>query len=82
MNNYRQLQLNDQGLAFDRSTGASFTLNKTALVIMHGLKAGSNAEKLAETLANSFGIDIENAHRDVIDFFYRLKCFGLSGESK
>ena len=82
MGRYKQLQLNDQGLAFDSASGASYTINASALIILQGLKDGEDEDNIAESLANTFGIDKLIARRDVLDFFYRLECFGLMGEIK
>ena len=77
MQRLRSLALNPDGFAFDPTTGESFTLNATGLVILEGLREGLTHEELTERLVERFEVAPDDASRDVDDFMDHLRAFRL-----
>ncbi len=77
MNRLNQLAINDEGFVFDPTTGESFTVNKTGLLILQQLKENQSNEKIISALTEAFDAVPENAERDVYDFIAHLKTFRL-----
>ncbi len=77
MRSCSKLALNDEGFAFDPTTGDSFTLNETGVVILKRLREGKGNCEIARTLAEEYEVTPEDAESDVADFLARLRSFGL-----
>jgi len=77
MQPHSRLALNDEGFAFDPTTGDSFMLNGTGLVILRGLREGKGNCEIAQALTSEYEVTPENAESDVADFLARLRSFGL-----
>lgn len=77
MQRLRSLALNPDGFAFDPTTGESYTLNATAMVVVEGLRKGIPPNELAHQLAEQFDVSLEEALRDVEDFMDHLRTFRL-----
>jgi PqqD family protein of HPr-rel-A system len=73
-----ELAISDTGFVFDPTTGHTYNLNATALVLLRALKAGAPMEAALAELGASF--DVEPGHdvgRDVEEFVSRLREHGL-----
>jgi len=77
MQRLRSLALNPDGFAFDPTTGESYTLNATGLVVLEGLREGLSSDELAARLADTFEVTPDEASRDVDDFLDHLRTFRL-----
>jgi PqqD family protein of HPr-rel-A system len=77
MQRLRSLALNPDGFAFDPTTGESYTLNATGLVVLEGLREGLSSDELAARLTEKFEVTAEEASRDVDDFLDHLRTFRL-----
>ena len=75
--NLSDLTLSHEGFAFDHSTGDSYVLNQTGLVVLDGLRDGVDETQLARHLSECFEVTEEVAFRDVQDFVSRLKLLHL-----
>lgn len=71
------LAVNHDGFVFDPSTGDSFVLNQTGLIVLQGLQDGSDEMQIARDVAEQFDVTEEGAQRDVGDFVSRLKTLHL-----
>jgi len=71
------LAVNHDGFVFDPSTGDSFVLNQTGLIVLQGLQDGSDEMQIAREVAEQFDVTEEGAQRDVGDFVSRLKTLHL-----
>ena len=78
MTRLAQLALNDDGFAFDPTTGDSYVINRTGLLILRALRENRGAGEVARMLMETYGLPAEEAERDVADFRERLKGFGLA----
>jgi PqqD family protein of HPr-rel-A system len=78
MQRLRSLALNPDGFAFDPTTGESYTLNDTGLVVLEGLQEGLTEEEVAARLVERFEVTEEEASRDVDDFLDHLRTFRLA----
>jgi PqqD family protein of HPr-rel-A system len=78
MQRLRSLALNPDGFAFDPTTGESYTLNPTGLVVLEGLREGLTEEEVAARLVERFEVTEEEASRDVDDFLDHLRTFRLA----
>ena len=72
------LSINSEGFVFEPSSGDSYVLNQTALVIVQGLQDGLEEEHIVADLCGQFDISEADASRDVADFVNRLKSFDLA----
>ncbi len=66
------LALSESGFLFDAVSGNTFTLNKTAKLIVKGIIAGLTHEKIAENLADVFEVSYERVSSDVQQFIHHL----------
>jgi len=73
----QQLTLDEDGFAFDPSTGDSYLVNPSGLAILKSLREGKLMQEIAQALATAYRITVEDARRDVSDFLSHLKSFGL-----
>jgi len=71
------LAVNHEGFVFDPSTGDSFVLNQTGLIVLQGLQDGTEEMQIAREVAEQFDVTEEGAQRDVTDFVSRLKSMNL-----
>ena len=73
MQRLRSLALNPDGFAFDPTTGESFTLNSTGLVLLEGLRDDEDPQALVARLVERFDVSAEDASRDVDDFLGHVR---------
>lgn len=71
------LSVNNEGFAFDPSTGDSFVLNQTGLIVLQGLQDGIDEAKIARDLAGQFDVTEDAALRDIGDFVSRMRMLNL-----
>lgn len=79
MTPFQSLDVTEDGFAFDRCTGESYTLNQCGWLVLQRLQQGEDAKQIAHFLAGNFGIPQSAAERDIADFFQQLNLFGLTG---
>jgi PqqD family protein of HPr-rel-A system len=77
MQRLRSLALNPDGFAFDPTTGESFTVNPTGLVLLEGLREGQDPQALVARLVEDFDVSPDDAARDVDDFLEHLRAVRL-----
>ncbi len=77
MNRLTQLAINEDGFVFDPSTGESFTVTQTGLVILNGLKEDKGNQELSMLLTEKYEASPQEAERDVIDFIQQLRTYKL-----
>ena len=71
------LAINNNGFAFDPTTGETFTLNATAKEIIEALTKGIDEKNIAKKISEKYEVDEEEAFNDVLDFKEKLKFYGL-----
>lgn len=71
------LSISPEGLAFDPSTGDTYTVNATGLQIIRTLQDGGSPEDVVQTLTEKYQVAAADAQRDVADFQGRLRSLGL-----
>ena len=69
--------MNHDGFVFDPSTGDSYVLNQTGLVVLQGLQDGIDELQIVRELAQQFDVTEDGAQRDVSDFVSRLRMLDL-----
>lgn len=77
MQKLSHLAINDEGFVFDPTSGDSFQVSPTGLLILGGLRAGQADEAIAQSLVEKYEVTLEDALRDVADFRASLKNLGL-----
>jgi hypothetical protein len=77
MNKLAHLAINDEGFVFDPTSGDSFQVSQTGLIILSALRAGKSDEETAQSLADNYEVSLENAQRDLADFRANLKNLSL-----
>lgn len=80
MQELSHLALNEEGFAFDPTTGDSFRINHTGLFILKKLREGIDENEIAEALTEEYEVSPDDAERDVTDFLRMLKTLNLSQE--
>lgn len=73
----RSLALNPDGFAFDPTTGESYTVNPTGLIVLQGLRDQRTADDIVAELMERFGVTREEASRDIDDFLDTLRVLRL-----
>ncbi|WP_457592551.1 PqqD family protein [Hydrogenimonas sp.] len=73
----KNLAINQNGFAFDPSTGESFTLNETAKEVIEALGRGEDEKEVARRLAERYEVSEQEAYNDVLDFKEKLNLYGL-----
>ena len=73
-----RLALSDEGFLFDPQTGDSFQLSETGIIVLRELKEGHSDDAIAQCLAETYDVTVEEARRDCADFRSRLQQFGLA----
>ena len=82
MGKLQKLAISDEGFIFDPETGSSFTVNHTGLFILKLLKEGKSQDEIVDALVKEYGVDREEAARDLIDFLEQLRLNGLLEEEE
>jgi hypothetical protein len=79
MRKVANLALNENGFAFEPTTGESFTTNQSGLLILKALKESKEINEISRMLAKSFEMenDQEKCLRDVEDFVEKLKIYQI-----
>ena len=77
MSGLSRLSVSPEGLAFDPSTGDTFTVNSTGLLILRTLQDGGSQEDVVRVLTEKYQVSLADAQRDVADFQGRLRSLGL-----
>ena len=76
------LALSENGFLFDAISGNTFTLNKTAGIILKGLIAGMSPEKISENISNAFDVSYEKVSSDVQQFIHHLAKMNVIPEAE
>ncbi|MCF6201059.1 MAG: PqqD family protein [Hydrogenimonas sp.] len=73
----KNLAINQNGFAFDPTTGESFTVNETGRLIVEALANGMDEKQIAHKLAEEYDVQEDEALNDLLDFKERLNLYGL-----
>lgn len=73
------LAVSETGFVFDPSTGATFTVNPTGLVVLRALRDGATVARVVELLHAGFSEPSGSARDEVLDFVQLLRGHGLLG---
>jgi len=77
MPNLSHLALNDEGFAFNPTTGDSYQISPTGVVILAALRENKSDDAIAHSLTEKFDVSLADARHDVADFKASLKNLGL-----
>ncbi len=72
-----QLAVSDSGFLFDPSTGATFSVNPTGLMILRSLQQGQSRDMIAAQLGSTFNLGSADVDRDIDDFVAALRQIAL-----
>jgi len=64
----KNLAVSESGFIFDPTTGHSFSVNETGLVILQLLQKDNNLKQIQTTLLNDYLVDKTKLERDLIEF--------------
>ena len=74
----RELAISDAGFVFDPTTGHTFNVNATALLLLRALKENAGSGRMLTDLAEAFEVDHEHdLARDIEEFLSQLREHGL-----
>jgi PqqD family protein of HPr-rel-A system len=73
----KNLMLNDNGFAFDPSSGFTYNISLTGLEVIHWLKEGRSEAQIVDCLCAEFEVERKNVERDVDSFIGSLAKYGL-----
>lgn len=76
------IELNNNGFAFDPSNGESYALNKTGITILQLLQKGFNNKEIENEILNTYNIDEYQLKSDLNDFFILLKEYEITEDGK
>jgi PqqD family protein of HPr-rel-A system len=71
------LAVSGTGVVFDPTSGATFTLNASGLVILNALREGLSLDETVARLQNRFEVGGGDAKGEVLDFVARLRRLGI-----
>lgn len=77
MDRIHQLQIDDQGMAFDPVTGGTFCLNTVALTIVSRWREGWEDQRVTDELAKTYQLPAGEIRRDVNDLRASMQSLGL-----
>ncbi len=77
MSGLSRLSVSPEGLAFDPSTGDTYRVNRTGLLILRTLQDGGSSQDAVRALREKYPVSATDAQRDVADFQGRLRSLGL-----
>ena len=63
----------EHSVLFDSSSGKISVLNRVGLQILDHLRSGLSAPEIEARLAEIYGIPLEHAQRDLLDFLGQLR---------
>ena len=73
----KDLAVSETGFVFDPYSGATFSLNASALCLLRGLKEGLDRDKLIARLEESFDVTDADLSRDIDEFLELLRYNGV-----
>jgi PqqD family protein of HPr-rel-A system len=73
----KDLAVSETGFVFDPYSGATFSLNASALCLLRGLKEGLGRDELIAQLEESFDVTDADLSRDVDEFLELLRYNGV-----
>ena len=71
------LAVSENGFLFLPTTGESFTLNPTGILVLNALKEGKESTVIIKMLIDEYDIDTATAEKDFHDFVSQLKNHNL-----
>lgn len=77
MQRIKDLAINDSGFVFDPYSGATFSANAAALVVLDALRRGLGRAGVVDALASRFDASADDLARDVDDLVQSLRLYGL-----
>lgn len=77
MNRLSKLAVNPEGFIFDPCGGEMFTVNKTGLRILNGLREQKSTGLIVNELLRVFDATKEQIEKDIMDFKSQLRVFHL-----
>ncbi len=77
MSRLQQLAINEEGFVFDPTTGESFTVNSTGLMILNALKEDKTSDEIARELMDKFETNLEVVEKDLSEFISHLRTYKL-----
>ena len=73
----KNLMVNENGFAFDPSTGHTYNLSLSALELVHLLNNGADEQELLQSIKDTYEVDEHRAVRDLDAFLATLGQYGL-----
>lgn len=71
------LRISDQGMVFDPSTGETFTLNPTGLIMLKLMAEGEGEDGIFEFMSRDYQLTRAEFDRYFLDFIAVLKSYQL-----
>jgi len=69
----KRLAISETGFIFDPSTGHSFSVNETGLIILQDLQQHKSLDEILESLLTEYQIGQAQLERDLIEFVGLLR---------
>jgi PqqD family protein of HPr-rel-A system len=76
----KNLALSDTGFLFDPTTGNTYTLNETGILVLNELKSGKSKSEIVQLLVRDYEVEEDEATRDITDLLIQLQELGLYHE--
>jgi PqqD family protein of HPr-rel-A system len=69
----KDLAVSESGFVFDPHSGATFSVNASALVVLQALKQGCGRASIADQLREAFDLTEGDIERDLDEFMHLLR---------
>ncbi|MBT3222509.1 MAG: PqqD family protein [Proteobacteria bacterium] len=73
----QQLAISPTGFIFDPRSGATFSVNPTARMLLEGIRDGLGLAELEQQLVSEFHSPAADLRRDILEFTHILRDEGL-----
>lgn len=77
MSRLSQLAINDEGFVFDPTTGDSYTVNGTGLLVLKLLKEEKSPEEITKAIEEKFEVEKKEAEEDIKNFCDFLRAISI-----
>lgn len=74
---FKYLNVSENGIAFEPTTGECFQLNASGVFILKRLQENQSVDAIASNLAREFGVKEDQALTDVFEFLSQTSIMGF-----
>ena len=76
----KDLAMSESGFVFNPTSGESFSVNETGMIILNELKKGSDESAIKSKITEQFDVSEMEAEKDFADFTNMMRFYNLMTE--